>query len=159
MRSHWDRAYHATKASVGSGMSAGHTALYLLYLSLAACIFGASLLYHVIWLSRCRDAIEVSHTASTLLKRYSDMDGTRAAELKVSLNDTISRVLDDKLPKIISRACVGGIPRILQVANFADTKVFRPILTSSNAKQHPGCFSWLTPHSISVLSRSCKSKY
>ncbi|KAL8854598.1 MAG: hypothetical protein Q9221_000633 [Calogaya cf. arnoldii] len=33
------------------------------------------------------------------------MDGTRAAELKVSLNDTISRVLDDKLPKIISRAC------------------------------------------------------
>ena len=110
---------------ISSGLRASHTALYMLYLLLSAALFGGLLLSHRIWRTRCRDAVELLHTASSLLQQYGGMDGTKTVEYKASLNETISRVLDNKLPVVISRACVGGRPRRLQVPNFADTKRFQ----------------------------------
>lgn len=114
---------HILGAFIGSGLRAGHTALYMLYLLLSAGLFGGLLLYHRISRTRCRDAVGLLHTASSLLQQYGGMDATKTVEYKASLNETISRVLDNKLPMVISRACVGGRPRTLQVPNLADTKL------------------------------------
>ena len=119
-RFHWGRGFHAF---VGSGIPARHTALYILYLLLASGVFGASLLYHRLLLARCRDAIDLSQSASSIIERYGSMDGTKTAEFRASLKGTVSQVLDDKLPMLISRACVSGRWGNLFVANFAHTKV------------------------------------
>lgn len=113
---------HILGAFIGSGLRASHTALYMLYLLLSAGLFGGLLLYHRIWRTRCRDAVELLHTASSLLQQYGGMDATKTFEYKASFNETISRVLDNKLPTVISRACVGGRSSTLQAPNFTDTK-------------------------------------
>ncbi|KAI4277133.1 MAG: hypothetical protein LQ337_002006 [Flavoplaca oasis] len=101
-RSRGGRGFHAF---VGSGIPARHTALYILYLLLASGVFGASLLYHRLLLARCQDAIDLSQSASSILERYGSMDGTKTAEFRASLKGTVTQVLDDKLPMVISRAC------------------------------------------------------
>ena len=53
------------------------------------------------------------------------MDGTKTADFKTSLTVTVTQVLDDKLPMVISRACVSDRMRDLLVANLADTRVYQ----------------------------------
>ncbi|KAL8859423.1 MAG: hypothetical protein Q9178_004101 [Gyalolechia marmorata] len=114
---------HARRTFDGGVARARLTILYILYLLLAAGLFGALLMYHTMWLNRCRDAVEISHTASSLVKQFGGMDGTKTVEFKTSLNNTITRVLDDKLPMVISRACVSGRSRSLHSATVANPKV------------------------------------
>ncbi|KAL8919658.1 MAG: hypothetical protein Q9172_004880 [Xanthocarpia lactea] len=114
---------HARRTFDGGVARARLTILYILYHLLAAGLFGALLMYHTMWLNRCRDAVEISHTASSLVKQFGGMDGTKTVEFKTSLNDTITRVLDDKLPMVISRACVSGRSRCLHSATVANPKV------------------------------------
>ncbi|KAL8835295.1 MAG: hypothetical protein Q9170_003381 [Blastenia crenularia] len=61
------------------------------------------------WVSRCRDAIAMSHTASTLARTYAGMDVTKTIDFKASFNSTITRVLDEKLPPLISRTCASSL--------------------------------------------------
>ncbi|KAI4263005.1 MAG: hypothetical protein L6R42_001826 [Xanthoria sp. 1 TBL-2021] len=90
------------------------------FLGLGSCKWDLALAR--IWRTRCRDAVELLHTASSLLQQYGGMDATKTFEYKASFNETISRVLDNKLPTVISRACVGGRSSTLQAPNFTDTK-------------------------------------
>ncbi|KAL8944102.1 MAG: hypothetical protein Q9216_000693 [Gyalolechia sp. 2 TL-2023] len=91
----------------GSSSIAGarNASIFILYLFLAAGIFGGTLLYHIVWVTRCRDAIDMSHTASQFAKTYAGMDVTKAVDFKLSLNSTMTRVLDEELPMLISRTC------------------------------------------------------
>ncbi|KAL8975086.1 MAG: hypothetical protein Q9197_000693 [Variospora fuerteventurae] len=82
-----------------------NAATLILYLLLAAGIFGSVLLYSIVWFTRCQDAVAVSHTASELAQAYAGMDPTKTHEFKASFNSTTRRVLDDKLPMLISRTC------------------------------------------------------
>lgn len=83
-----------------------NAAILILYLLLAAGIFGSVLLYSIVWFTRCRDAVAVSHTASEFAQAYAGMDPTKTREFKASFNSTTRRVLDGKLPMLISRTCV-----------------------------------------------------
>ncbi|KAI4285565.1 MAG: hypothetical protein L6R35_004647 [Caloplaca aegaea] len=86
-----------------------NAAILILYLLLAAGIFGSVLLYSIVWFTRCRDAVAVSHTASEFAQAYAGMDPTKTHEFKASFNSTTRRVLDDKLPMLISRTCVTAV--------------------------------------------------
>ena len=44
----------------------------------------------------------MSHTASTFVRAYTGLDPTKTLEAKASLNDSISLVLDEKLPELIA---------------------------------------------------------
>ncbi|KAL8722419.1 MAG: hypothetical protein Q9225_001098 [Loekoesia sp. 1 TL-2023] len=91
----------------GAGIAgARHASFLILYLLLAAGVFGGTLLHHIMWVTRCQDAIDMSHTASALARAYAGMDVTKTVEFKASLNSTVSRILDDKLPTFISRTCI-----------------------------------------------------
>lgn len=48
----------------------------------------------------------MSHTASAFAKTYAGTDVTRTVEFKTAFNTTLLRVLDDKLPALISQTCV-----------------------------------------------------
>ncbi|KAL9600122.1 MAG: hypothetical protein Q9219_003378 [cf. Caloplaca sp. 3 TL-2023] len=82
-----------------------HASFFILYLLLAAGVFGGTLLHHILWVIRCQDAVDMSHTASKIAKVYASMDVTKTAEFKTSVNTTITQILDDKLPMFISRTC------------------------------------------------------
>lgn len=47
----------------------------------------------------------MSHTASAFAKTYAGMDITKTIDFRSSLNSTMTRTLDEKLPALISRAC------------------------------------------------------
>lgn len=81
-------------------------AFLILYLLLAAGVFGGVLLYGIVWFTRCRDAIAVSHSASEFARAYAGMDMTKTLDFQASFSSTTGRVLDDKLPMLISRTCV-----------------------------------------------------
>ena len=114
---------HARRTFDGGVARTRLITLYILYLLLAAGLFGGLLIFHTMWLNRCRDAVELSHTASSLVKQFGGMDGTKTVEFKTSLNDTVTRVLDDKLPMVISRACVSSRWRSLHSATVANPEV------------------------------------
>ncbi|KAL9020670.1 MAG: hypothetical protein Q9185_002118 [Variospora sp. 1 TL-2023] len=67
-----------------------NAAILILYLLLAAGIFGSVLLYSIVWFTRCEDAVAVSHTASELAQAYAGMDPTKTHEFKASFNSTDS---------------------------------------------------------------------
>lgn len=84
--------------------------LLILYLLLAAGLFAAILLYQIILVTRCEDAIDMSHTASFFARQYASLDASTTLEFKRALNRSVARVLDDKLPDLISHTCVGHHP-------------------------------------------------
>lgn len=100
-------------ALAGSGdkpdvAGARHAAFLILYLLLGAGVFGGILLHRLMWIIRCQDAIDMSHTASEFARAYAGMDVSKTVDFKASLNATVTRVLDDKLPNLIARTCVSG---------------------------------------------------
>lgn len=96
------------QATAGSSSIAGarNASILILYLLLAAGMFGGTLLHHIVWVTRCQDAIDMSHTASAFAITYAGMDVTKTIDFKSSLNSTVTRVLEEKLPMLISRTCV-----------------------------------------------------
>lgn len=97
---------HQEMAGSRSFAGARNASILILYFLLSAGMFGGCLLHQVAWVIRCQDAIDMSHTASAFTRTYAGMDVTKAIDLKSFLNSTMTRVLDEKLPALISQACV-----------------------------------------------------
>ncbi|KAL8944461.1 MAG: hypothetical protein Q9211_000558 [Gyalolechia sp. 1 TL-2023] len=102
----WRREVGLPWGIVLEGHGARNASILILYLLLAAGMFGGTLFHHIVWVTRCQDAIEMSHTASRFARIYASMDVTKTVDFQLSLNRTVTRILDEKLPVLISRTCV-----------------------------------------------------
>ncbi|KAL8688332.1 MAG: hypothetical protein Q9224_004908 [Gallowayella concinna] len=99
MTSATDQRY-AARAS-GSIAGARSAALLILYLLLAAGVFGGVLLEHMVWRARIQDAISISESISRFLRLTASMNPTKNTQFRASFNSTISQTLDGKLPMLL----------------------------------------------------------
>ena len=97
MAEHWSSVHHTIyRNPLG----------VVLLLITAATIFGGVLISDAVRMTQCQNAIRFSHTASEFTSTYLKTNISKPPAIKVEIQETIGKVLDDRLPAVILELCV-----------------------------------------------------